>query len=57
MEEQVSTAEEIVSRSREISEERWTEIKAELEDSRGAAHTALAARVKRSEPQDPFCED
>jgi hypothetical protein len=41
MDEEGRTAEAVVSRSREISEERWTAIQAELDDSRGTAFTAL----------------
>lgn len=52
MEEQLSAVEEIVSRSREISEERWATIKAELEDSKGAAHLALEACSRSSRADD-----
>lgn len=41
MDEHGATAEQIVSRSREISQERWTAIQAELDDSKGAAYMAL----------------
>jgi len=59
MENQTLAADSIVSRSREISEERWVEIKGELEDAKGRPLTTDScppssfSEERRPEPAPP----
>lgn len=58
MEDQTLAADSIVSRSREISEERWVEIKGELEDAKGRPLASdcppkSLSGERRSEPAKP----